>query len=583
MKNVETLIIGAGPAGLQMGYFLGRAGREYLILEAGEQAGTFFRTQPRRRTLISINKRFNGFPEADYNMRHDWNSLLTDDFSHLFRDYSKALFPHADELCAYLVDFAEKYDIRVQYNTRVTRISRADDGGFTLIDNAGARYHCQRLLMATGATSPWTPPEIEGLEHAANYRDYDVDPALYEDKRVLIIGRGNSAFEVADELSPHAAVVHVALDNRPVKHAWQTHFVGDLRAINNNILDMYQLKSLHAALGISVTKIEPADDGTLTVHWHQDMPHWEVPGTVRSSYTYDHVICCTGWRYVEPDMFDDDVRPARCPKNKYPLLDASWETSVPGMFYLGTVMGVRDRKAASSFIHGFRYLIRTLFHVLEHRYQGVALPSTTRPLRTEADLEALTDALISRLSTTSALWQLFGVLCDVMVLSDGELTIYPELSVEHVLNDPRFAEADDLVLMTLDLGFDKYPAGADAMDFIHFPNGPSCSAFVHGVLRHYRRGELVDERHLSETLTGRYDRTFSSDYGPAPWRALLHDFLNRVAGELVPSAPIPAYDIEFEANSASSQQNPHGLVACLHGEPAPLYPGSTRAETEPAV
>ena len=67
------------------------------------------------------------------------------------------------------------------------------------------------------------------------------------------------------------------------------------------------------------------------------------------------------------------------------------------------------------------------------------------------------------------------------------------------------------------------------MDFIHFPNGPSCSAFVHGVLRHYRRGELVDERHLSETLTGRYDRTFSSDYGPAPWRALLHDFLNRVA------------------------------------------------------
>ncbi|HYO13170.1 MAG TPA: FAD-dependent monooxygenase, partial [Thermoanaerobaculia bacterium] len=41
-RHHTYLILGAGPAGLQLGYFLGRAGRDYLILEAGEP-GEFFR------------------------------------------------------------------------------------------------------------------------------------------------------------------------------------------------------------------------------------------------------------------------------------------------------------------------------------------------------------------------------------------------------------------------------------------------------------------------------------------------------------------------------------------------------------
>jgi hypothetical protein len=53
---MDYLIIGAGPAGLQLGYFLERSGRDYLILEAGSHPGTFFRKYPRHRQLISINK-----------------------------------------------------------------------------------------------------------------------------------------------------------------------------------------------------------------------------------------------------------------------------------------------------------------------------------------------------------------------------------------------------------------------------------------------------------------------------------------------------------------------------------------------
>ena len=77
MNHFGDLIVGAGPGGLQMGYLLQRAGRDYLILEAQDSAGAFFARYPRHRTLLSLNKRFNGFPEAEFNLRHDWNSLLS--------------------------------------------------------------------------------------------------------------------------------------------------------------------------------------------------------------------------------------------------------------------------------------------------------------------------------------------------------------------------------------------------------------------------------------------------------------------------------------------------------------------------
>jgi protoporphyrinogen oxidase len=46
---MDYVVIGAGPAGLQLGYFLQQAGRDYVVLEAGPAAGTFYNTFPRHR------------------------------------------------------------------------------------------------------------------------------------------------------------------------------------------------------------------------------------------------------------------------------------------------------------------------------------------------------------------------------------------------------------------------------------------------------------------------------------------------------------------------------------------------------
>jgi thioredoxin reductase len=72
------IIVGAGPAGLQMGHYLETAGREYLILDKASTSGSFFAKFPRWGQLISINKKFTGQDILDHSMRHDWNSLLTE-------------------------------------------------------------------------------------------------------------------------------------------------------------------------------------------------------------------------------------------------------------------------------------------------------------------------------------------------------------------------------------------------------------------------------------------------------------------------------------------------------------------------
>lgn len=97
-RTFETVIVGGGPAALQMGYFLNQSKCDYIALEATDGPAAFFKKFPRHRMLISLNKRFNVYPEKEFNMRHDWNSLLTKDYSLLMTNYSTDLFPSADSL-----------------------------------------------------------------------------------------------------------------------------------------------------------------------------------------------------------------------------------------------------------------------------------------------------------------------------------------------------------------------------------------------------------------------------------------------------------------------------------------------------
>lgn len=145
----DYCVLGAGPAGLQMAYFLQRAGRDYAVFERHARPGSFFTRYPRHRRLISINKRFTGRTNAEFNLRHDWNSLLSHDPRLLFRHYSRAYFPDAGDMVRYLGDFADRLGLRVLYNTSIAHVTRDRDPQawnghyFILTDQKGRGYQCR--------------------------------------------------------------------------------------------------------------------------------------------------------------------------------------------------------------------------------------------------------------------------------------------------------------------------------------------------------------------------------------------------------------------------------------------------------
>ncbi|HLE83086.1 MAG TPA: NAD(P)-binding domain-containing protein [Thermoanaerobaculia bacterium] len=490
-QEYEYLVLGAGPAGLQVGFYLSRAGRRYWILEAGDSAGTFFQVLPRKRTLISINKRYTGYDDRETNLRWDWNSLLSEGEGPWFTDYSERYFPSADRLVEYLRDFAERHALDIRYRTRVERVAR-DEEGFMLVDSEGGTYRAPRLIVATGVSKPYIPP-IPGIELAEGYADAPADPEAYAGQHVLILGKGNSGFEMADQIIETAAVIHVA-SPESLKFAWRTHHVGHLRALNNNFLDTYQLKCQNAVLDATVERIERRDDGRFAVK-----VSYSHAGGEHENLVYDRVICCTGFRF-DADLFDPGSRPALTIEDRFPAQTSCWESvNVPDLFFAGTLMQACDfKKTTSSFIHGFRYNIRTLHRLLEQRYHRRPLPYRT----VEATVEGLTRAVLERVNRSSALWQQFGFLSDVIVVSDdGGARYYDELPTAYI-PESDLGRAEHLYGVTLEFG----PMQQDPFCIERKPDPTRAddSAFLHPVIQRYTRGEVTDRVHLLEDLYGEW-------------------------------------------------------------------------------
>ncbi|MGW0820294.1 NAD(P)-binding domain-containing protein [Streptomyces sp. NPDC002845] len=510
--SLDYLVVGGGPAGLQLGQLLQTAGHSYRILESGSTPGTFFRTFPRHRTLISINKVHNGTSDPELNLRMDWNSLLSPDPELLFTRYSKRYFPHADDLVRYLADFAESFKLDIAYDTRVVNVRRGPDG-FTATDQHGREHHARRLVMATGLTRPNTP-DIPGIDTAEDYSVVSVDPDDFTDQRVLILGKGNSALETADNLVETAATIHVA-GPHSIRLAWNTHYVGHLRAVNNNFLDTYQLKSQNALLDGDVLAIDKGDDG------YRVRFSFSRADEVVKELRYDRVIVCTGFRF-DASVFAPDCRPELVINDRFAALSPAYESvNVPGLYFAGTLMQQRDfKKSTGGFIHGFRYAVRALSRILDERHHDTPWPH--RPV--DPDPSALADAVVERVNRTSALWQQFGVLGDVVVTAPGETARYHEEVPVAYTHDSELASGADYFTVTLEYGPDHDKV--DPFDItVRRPSqnsveGAFDAAYLHPVIRHFRAGELLGTHHMAENLENEWDN-------PEVHTAPLADFLAR--------------------------------------------------------
>lgn len=497
MHIYDYLIIGAGPAGIQLGYYFEQENHDYVILEGSDVPGAFFQEFPRHRKLISINKVYTGYDDPEINLRWDWNSLLSDDYNISLKDYTQEYLPNAEHFVTYLSDFVKKFDLNIRYGVKVMRVNKDDT--FHITDQNGNTYAAKQLIVATGAFKPYVPP-IPGIDLAEVYTDVSVDPEDFINQRVLIIGKGNSGFETADNLISTAALIHIA-SPQSIKMAWQSHFVGHLRAVNNNILDTYQLKSQNAILDATIEEIR-CHENQFVVSFSYAHAHGE-----REDLVYDRVIVCTGFRF-DNSIFDESCCPNLVIKDRFPDQTSSWESAnVKDLYFAGALMQMRDYKQCTgAFIHGFRYNVRALYHILNRKYHSQEWPQTS----VACNAITITNAVIERVNKTSALWQLFGFLGDLIIIpKHGQYAChYEEMPVDYI-HASDFGKHAHYYVITLEYGanHDKHDPFSAIRIERHDVESASESNFLHPVIRRYNGSELIAEHHIIEDLEAEWLET----------------------------------------------------------------------------
>src|SRR5919202_3321215 len=190
---LDALVIGGGQAGLAAGYHLRRAGLGFLILEAGAEPVGSWPAYYDSLTLFSP-ARYSALPGLPF----------PGDPDHC---------PTRDEAIAYLRAYARHFTLSIVPNTRVVRVARVDDL-FHAIAADGRTFAACSLRAATGGFSTPYWPLLPGQ---GAYRGMVTDtheyrrPEPFADKRVVVVGSGNSAVQVAAEL---ATVAQVTLTSR---------------------------------------------------------------------------------------------------------------------------------------------------------------------------------------------------------------------------------------------------------------------------------------------------------------------------------------------------------------------------------
>jgi thioredoxin reductase len=486
------LLIGAGAAGLQFGYYCQRHGRSYVVLERKPHAGGQFSHFPRHRGLISINKVFTGETDYEKNLRWDWNSLLLEEGDRekqpLFKTYNQDYFPNADWLVVYMKDFARNLNINIKYDEEVERISKKN-GKFIVYTSQQNAYTATALINCSGYSKPFLP-SIPGIEEVEHYPTMSINPELFRNQHVLVMGKGNSGFETADKLIPTAAVIHM-ISPSPIKFAWKTHYIGHVRALNSNFLDTYQLKSQNAVLDATLNHIHKNAEGKFEVN----VSYTHAMGE-SETLVYDRVLNCTGFSF-DTGLFDMSCKPDVAFKGKFPAQKPNWEsTNIENLFFVGVLSHCLDhKKTTSGFIHGFRYNARCLFRLLDLRFFNEPYPCYP----VECSVKGLVDACLARANQSSGLWQQFGYLRDLITIDpDHKTATYHEELTQYQIPCTNAVHLNDYYEFSLE--FNKVCGDPFNIQRAPVPGRAQESIFLHPVMRHYKEGQLVGELHLLEDL-----------------------------------------------------------------------------------
>jgi len=447
----KVLIIGAGPAGIQMAYYLKKEKVSFVVLERSKPNTYFFSQYPRNRRLISINKvHCEDMNDIENVRRFDWNSLLTleeDNFKCMFRDFSKDYYPSANALVNYLNTFIDTFQLNefIQYDATVERISKNPSGTFEVEYKHYGKplllKDIERVFIATGLQCSHLESYFQTDDYSKEYEGfyfYDtmpMNPDVYRNKKILIIGGGNAAFETANYVNEYCNKLTVMGSER---FAYNTHYPGNIRSINMPLLDSYYLK-MRVNLNWSRT-LYNRDDSFV----HNELKKLKYG----KDTTYDIIICCTGF---VPNMSFIDKKHIHLKTGQrgFPELTAFFESvSCPSLYFIGALSQQHDyKKGTSAFIHGFRYNCKILYEKL-FNYQMISTFSAT-------DFKYISDIIFKQINASSALLHRFDYIGDVLLITKNSW-IYIQCLPLNSINEVNFNSYTNepiLQILTIYLGY----------------------------------------------------------------------------------------------------------------------------------
>lgn len=408
-----VVVVGSGPGGLQASYLLDRHGIKRATISADPAPGGMFRRFPFFQRLLSWTKPHAPFAQKSREYEwYDWNSLLAEEPEN--RSLMPPLmdgtseFPSRAEMEAGLRAFADRARVAVRYGTSWESTAR-DGDGFVLHTSDGD-YRAGTLILAVGVAEPWSPA-TPGIDHAAHY--VATRPAAsYEAKRLFIIGKQNSGFELASGLL-HVASRIILASPRPAQLSVNSHSLAGVRARYVQPWEDSNLGGGVFIVNATIERIEKHADG-MTVHTRRTDNGEPFLADV------DEVVSATGFQCPLRDLTTLGVTVFG--QSSLPTMTNFFESAtVPGIFFAGTIgQGVAGLKkygipANSGAVHGARYNTRLMVqHVAEARFGR----ARARPLVGPGDAIEL---LLREASCAPELWHQKSYLARALTLDEGGL------------------------------------------------------------------------------------------------------------------------------------------------------------------
>jgi putative flavoprotein involved in K+ transport len=188
---VNTVVIGAGQAGLAMSRWLSLSGVSHVVLERG-RVGNSWRTQRWASFCLNTPNVINTLPGDRYLGDDPWG------------------FGTRDELLAYLDDFGRRHDLPIVEGVEVTAVRSVGDG--FEVEAGGELRRCRNVVLCSGdqndpqtpALAAQLPADIEQM-HAADYRR----PNLLPEGAVLVVGGGQSGVQIVEDLLEAGRTVYL--------------------------------------------------------------------------------------------------------------------------------------------------------------------------------------------------------------------------------------------------------------------------------------------------------------------------------------------------------------------------------------